>query len=142
MWIRYCRHFDQYFFVFVLFFWHMFHYIIIMSAFRRRPNFTQLSSFERGRVILVREVGLYFREIINWVYQNEAIVLKCCRAWLSKFWIQRVRGTGQQKAVVWYFFTRPKSMTTVYYRTRTVFIVFVSCNWTWLVRSRKGLDGI
>ena len=68
-----------------------------MPRVRRRANFTQLSKFERGRIIGLREAGISFREIAYRVNRNQASVMRSCRAWFQEGRHRRAIGTGRQR---------------------------------------------
>lgn len=52
-----------------------------MPPVRRRANFHQLTPFERGRIVGLREAGLSFRDIANRVGRSVATIALCWRRW-------------------------------------------------------------
>lgn len=66
-----------------------------MPRIRRRANFRQLSDFDRGRIVGLREAGLSFREIADRVHRSVCTVANCCRAYFQQHREHRARGTGR-----------------------------------------------
>lgn len=65
-----------------------------MPRVRRRDNFRQLSAFERGRIVGMREAGMALRVIANRLGRNASTVLRCWRSWTEEQRQQRRRGSG------------------------------------------------
>ena len=64
---------------------------------RQQPNFTQLTPFERGRILGQRERGASYRAIAAAVGRSVATVLAAWRAWSEGGLTQRARGTGPSR---------------------------------------------
>lgn len=71
--------------------------LFIMPRARRQANFHQLSEFDRGRIVGMREAGLSFREIATRTNRSVSTVAGCCRAWIQEGRTRRARGTGRRR---------------------------------------------
>lgn len=69
--------------------------VFIMPRVRRNANYRQLSEFERGRIVGLKEAGLSYRDIVARVHRSLDTVVRCCQAWLQEGQMQRARGTGR-----------------------------------------------
>ncbi|KAI4459617.1 homeobox-like domain superfamily [Holotrichia oblita] len=65
-----------------------------MPRVRRRDNFRQLSAFERGTIVGMREAGMALWVIANRLGRNASTVLKCWRSWTEEQKQQTGRGSG------------------------------------------------
>lgn len=68
-----------------------------MPPVRRRQRFTQLSEFDRGRIVGLREGNMSFREIARHVGRNQATVFRCWQAWVEQQRTRRSGGTGRRR---------------------------------------------
>ncbi|CAH1994372.1 unnamed protein product [Acanthoscelides obtectus] len=68
-----------------------------MPRVRRPVRFRQLSEFDRGRIVGLREAGLSFRAIAVRVQRSVDTVVRCCQAWFREGRTQRARGTGRRR---------------------------------------------
>lgn len=68
-----------------------------MPRARVRGIYRQLSEFERGRIIGLREAGLSFREIANRTNRNPTTVMRCCQAWFDNAQNRRRVCTGRRR---------------------------------------------
>lgn len=66
-----------------------------MPRVRRRENFLQLSKFDSGQIVGLREAGLSFREIATRMHRSVNTVVVCCRVWNQEGRTRRARGTGR-----------------------------------------------
>lgn len=70
--------------------------LFVMPRARRQANFHQLSEFDRGRIVGLREAGLSFREIATRTNRSLNTVVRCCQAWFQEGRTRRARGTGRR----------------------------------------------
>ncbi|EEZ97640.1 hypothetical protein TcasGA2_TC016088 [Tribolium castaneum] len=68
-----------------------------MPPVRRQPRYQQLTPFERGRIVGLREGGMSVREIAARVNRGVATVLRCIRAWEEEGRDHRARGSGRPR---------------------------------------------
>ncbi|KAI4458952.1 prolyl 4-hydroxylase alpha subunit [Holotrichia oblita] len=68
-----------------------------MPRVRQHQHFVQLSDFERGRIIGMREAGLLLREIARRVNRNVSTVLRCWSKWYEEGVQHRCRGSGRPR---------------------------------------------
>ncbi|EEZ98274.1 Transposable element Tc3 transposase-like Protein [Tribolium castaneum] len=68
-----------------------------MPPVRRQPRYQQLTPFERGRIVGLREGGMSVREIAARVNRGVATVLRCIRAWEEEGREHRARGSGRPR---------------------------------------------
>ncbi|KAI4466314.1 guanylyl cyclase [Holotrichia oblita] len=68
-----------------------------MPRVRQHQHFVQLSDFERGRIIGMREAGLSLREIARRVNRNISTVLRCWSKWSEEGVQHRRRGSGRPR---------------------------------------------
>lgn len=71
--------------------------LITMPRVRQHQHFVQLSDFERGRIIGMREAGLSLREIARRVNRNVSSVLRCWSKWSEEGVQHRRRGSGRPR---------------------------------------------
>ncbi|GFT42453.1 transposable element Tcb1 transposase [Trichonephila clavipes] len=55
-----------------------------MSRRKQRSAFDQVSEFDRGRIVVYRDCGLYFREIGSRVGRNQTNVMRMCDRWIQE----------------------------------------------------------
>lgn len=75
----------------------VFNVLFKMPRIRRRPNFRQLSDFERGRVVGLREGGLSFRQIAAHLNRSVSAVANCYHVWSEEGREQRARRSGRPR---------------------------------------------
>lgn len=68
-----------------------------MPRVRQRGNYHQLSEFDRGRIVGLREGGFSFREIANRLNRNQSTIIRCYQAWTREGQERRRRGTGGRR---------------------------------------------
>ncbi|GBN63076.1 hypothetical protein AVEN_179738-1 [Araneus ventricosus] len=64
---------------------------------RRRSHYQQLTEFERGRVVGLREGGFSFRDIAEGLGRNESIVHDCWQQWSREGTASRRPGFGRPR---------------------------------------------
>jgi transposase len=75
----------------------VFDVLLKMPRTRRRPNFRQLSDFEPGRIVVLREGGLSFRQIAARLNRSVSAVLNCYHVWSEEGREQRARRSGRPR---------------------------------------------
>ncbi|GFS90024.1 transposable element Tcb1 transposase [Trichonephila clavipes] len=60
-----------------------------MSRRKLRPAFDQVSEFDRGRIVVYRDCGLYFREIGSRVGRNQTTVMRICECLMQESTMDR-----------------------------------------------------
>ncbi|XP_066254330.1 uncharacterized protein [Euwallacea similis] len=68
-----------------------------MPRTRIERNFHQLSEFERGRIVGLREAGLSFREIATRLNRSVNTIVRCCQGWFEEGQTGRRTGTGRPR---------------------------------------------
>lgn len=68
-----------------------------MPRVRRYAEFRQLTPFERGRIIGLREGGLSFRDIARRTNRSVSTIVGCWRAWNTERRETRARGSGRPR---------------------------------------------
>ncbi|KAI4458949.1 abl interactor family member [Holotrichia oblita] len=68
-----------------------------MPRVRQHQHFVELSDFERGRIIGMREAGFSLREIARRVNRNVSTVLRCWSKWSLEGVQHRRRGSGRPR---------------------------------------------
>ncbi|KAJ3662621.1 hypothetical protein Zmor_006960 [Zophobas morio] len=63
---------------------------------RRRElvHFHQLSEFEKGRIVGMREAGFSIRQTADRIGRSVSTVLQCWRRWFEDGVHERIRGSG------------------------------------------------
>ena len=69
-----------------------------MPPVRKRLQYSQLSDFDRGRIVGMREAGLSFREIALRVNRVVSTVTECWQAWSQDGRGHRAEGSGRPRA--------------------------------------------
>jgi transposase len=75
----------------------VFDVLLKMPRTRRRPNFRQLSDFEPGRIVVLREGGLSFRQIAARLNRSVSAVVNCYHVWSEEGREQRARRSGRPR---------------------------------------------
>ena len=68
-----------------------------MPPIRRQANFRQLSDFERGRIVGMKEAGLSLREIGRRIGRNPVTIMRCWQSWSQEGRQHRRRGSGRPR---------------------------------------------
>lgn len=68
-----------------------------MPGRRRRVHFQQLSDFERGRLVGLREAGWSYRRIAEQIGREVSVVVRWWRRWSEQHCHTRRRGTGAHR---------------------------------------------
>lgn len=68
-----------------------------MPRVRRRQVYQQLSEFDRGRIVGLREAGFSFREIANRLGRHQSTIMRAYQARSENGVERRRRGTGTQR---------------------------------------------
>lgn len=68
-----------------------------MPRVRRRPRYSHLTMFERGRIVGLHEGGVSFREIGRRLNRNHSTVLRCWNAWIAEQAEARRPGSGASR---------------------------------------------
>ncbi|GFX31094.1 HTH_Tnp_Tc3_2 domain-containing protein [Trichonephila clavipes] len=63
-----------------------------------RAHYEQLSEFERGRIIELKEAGWADRRIARHMGRSDAAIRRCWQEWVDNDRFQRHDGSGQPKA--------------------------------------------
>ncbi|XP_042895726.1 uncharacterized protein [Parasteatoda tepidariorum] len=61
---------------------------------RKRASFQQLTEFERGRIIGLREAGLSYPAVADGVQRNSSTVMRVWRQWTNECQTTRKSGSG------------------------------------------------
>lgn len=69
----------------------------VMPRVRQRRNYRQLSEFDRGRIVGLREGGFSYREIANRLNRNQSTIMRCYQSWTRDGQERRRRGTGGRR---------------------------------------------
>lgn len=69
----------------------------IMPRVRQCGNYRQLSEFDRGRIVGLREGGFSYREIANRLNRNQSTIMRCYQSWTRDGQERRQRGTGGRR---------------------------------------------
>lgn len=72
--------------------------LFTMPRVRQNQNFNQLSDFERGRIIGMKEAGFSLREIANRVGRNVSTVSRCWSRWSEEGAHERRQGSGRPRS--------------------------------------------
>ncbi|GFU48895.1 HTH_Tnp_Tc3_2 domain-containing protein [Trichonephila clavipes] len=64
---------------------------------RIRVHYEQLSEFERGRIIRLKETGSTNRKIACHMGRNDAATRKCCQEWVDSSIFQRHDSSGRPR---------------------------------------------
>ncbi|GFW26837.1 HTH_Tnp_Tc3_2 domain-containing protein [Trichonephila clavipes] len=65
---------------------------------RMRVHYEQLSEFERGRIIGLKELGWANRRITRHMGQNYAAFKRCSQKWVDSVKFPRLDGSGRSRA--------------------------------------------
>ncbi|GFW37477.1 transposable element Tcb1 transposase [Trichonephila clavipes] len=55
-----------------------------ISRRKQRSAFDQVSEFDRGRIVVYRDCGLSFRQIVSRVGRNQTTVMRICDRWIQE----------------------------------------------------------
>ncbi|GFU47847.1 transposable element Tc1 transposase [Trichonephila clavipes] len=65
---------------------------------RKGAKFEQISEFERGKIVGLREAGLSYRAVAARVQRNISTIMRVSKQWTDEGWTARKSGSGPRNA--------------------------------------------
>ncbi|GFU75001.1 HTH_Tnp_Tc3_2 domain-containing protein [Trichonephila clavipes] len=65
---------------------------------RIRAHYEQLSEFERGRIIVLKEAGWIKRRIARHMGRSDVVIRRCCQEWVERGRFQRHDDSRRSRA--------------------------------------------